>query len=64
MKKKFFMSTAFMLLLGGVAANAKPVDIYIITSCDEVYHITEIGDTVSEKELVEYVKYIEWSLCG
>ena len=64
MKKIFFMSTAFMLLLGGVTANAKPADIYIVTSCDEVYHVTEIGDTVGEKELKEYAKYIEWSLCG
>ena len=44
MKKKIFMSAALMLLLGGVSANAKAVDIDITTSCGAVHHISEIGD--------------------
>lgn len=44
MKKKIFMSAALMLLLGGVSANAKAVDGYIVTSCGEVYHFSEVGD--------------------
>ncbi len=48
MKKKIFMSAALMLLLGGVSANAKAVDGYIVTSCGEVYHFSEVGDKVSK----------------
>lgn len=64
MKKKIFMSAALMLLLGGVSANAKAVDIDITTSCGAVHHISEIGDNVSTKQLVRYAKYIESVYCG
>ncbi len=64
MKKKIFMSAALMLLLGGVSANAKAVDIDITTSCGAVHHISEIGDNVGTKQLVQYAEYIESVYCG
>lgn len=64
MKKKIFMSAALMLLLGGVSANAETVDGYIVTSCGEVYHFSEVGDKVSKKQLKEFAKYIDWVYCG
>lgn len=53
-----------MLLLGGVSANAKAVDIDITTSCGAVHHISEIGDNVGTKQLVQYAEYIESVYCG
>ena len=53
-----------MLLLGGVSANAKAVDYDIITSCGAVHHVSEIGDNVSTKQLVQYAKYIDSVYCG
>ena len=64
MQKKVLMSAALMLLLGGVSANAKAVDIDIKTSCGEVHHISEIGDNVSTEQLAEYAEYIDWVYCG
>lgn len=64
MKKKVLMSAALMLLLGGVSANAKAVDIDITTSCGAVHHVSEIGDNVSAKDLVEYAEYIDRVYCG
>ena len=64
MKKKIFMSAALMLLLGGVSANAKAVDIDITTSCGAVHHISVIGDNVGTKQLVQYAEYIESVYCG
>ena len=63
MKKKIFMSAALMLLLGGVSANAETVDGYIVTSCGEVYHFSEVGDKVSKKQMKEFAKYIDWVYC-
>ena len=63
-KKKIFMSAALMLLLGGVSANAETVDGYIVTSCGEVYHFSEVGDKVSKKQMKEFAKYIDWVYCG
>lgn len=64
MKKKVLMSAALMLLLGGVSANAKAVDYDIITSCGAVHHVSEIGDNVSTKQLVQYAKYLDSVYCG
>lgn len=64
MKKKIFMSTALMLLLGGVSANAKAVDGYIVTSCGEVYHFSEVGDKVSKTQMEDFAKYIDSVYCG
>lgn len=64
MKKKFFMSAALMLLLGGVSANARAVDMDIITSCGAVHHVSEIGDNVTVKQLAKFAKYIDSVYCG
>lgn len=64
MKKKIFMSAALMLLLGGVSANAKAVDIDITTSCGAVHHVSEIGDNVSAKQLLQYAEFIDEVYCG
>lgn len=64
MKKKIFMSAALMLLLGGVSANAKAVDFDITTSCGAVHHVSEIGDNISAKQLVQYTEFIDEVYCG
>jgi hypothetical protein len=64
MRKKIFMSAALMLLLGGVSANAKAVDGYIVTSCGEVYHFSEVGDKVSKTQMEDFAKYIDSVYCG
>lgn len=53
-----------MLLLGGVSANAKAVDGYIVTSCGEVYHFSEVGDKVSKTQMEDFAKYIDSVYCG
>lgn len=58
------MSAALMLLLGGVSANAKAVDGYIVTSCGEVYHFSEVGDKVSKTQMEDFAKYIDSVYCG
>ena len=64
MKKKIFMSAALMLLLGGVSANAKAVDGYIVTSCGEVDHFSEVGDKVSKTQMEDFANYIDSVYCG
>ena len=64
MKKKVLMSAALMLLLGGVSANAKAVDIDITTSCGTVHHVGEIGDNVTAKQIVDYAMYLDSVFCG
>lgn len=64
MKKKFLMSAALMLLLGGMSASAKAVDFDIDTSCGASHHVSEIGDNVTPKQLEEFIMYIDWVYCG
>nr|WP_295287479.1 hypothetical protein [uncultured Prevotella sp.] len=64
MKKKFLMSAALMLLLGGMSASAKAVDFDINTSCGASHHVSEIGDNVTPKQLEEFTMYIDWVYCG
>lgn len=64
MKKKFLMSAALMLLLGGMSASAKAVDFDINTSCGASHHVSEIGDNVTPKQLEEFIMYIDWVYCG
>ena len=64
MKKKFLMSAALMLLLGGMSASAKAVDFDINTSCGASHHVSDIGDNVTPKQLEEFTMYIDWVYCG
>jgi len=47
-----------------LASNAKKVDIIVHTSCGVSYKITEIGDTVTAKNLADYARKLDETFCG
>lgn len=52
-----------VLLFACMATYAKHVDITIITSCGYEYHISEVGDNITAKELVDFAEYIDYAFC-
>ena len=47
-----------------LASNAQRVDITVHTSCGIDYKITEIGDTVTAQDIVNYARELEKTFCG
>lgn len=60
------MSRFFLNICAFVSfvANAKPVNIEISTSCGVSYHVSEIGDNVTAKDMIKFAQYIDWAYCG
>ncbi len=61
MKKLLFVA---LFAVSCMAANAKRVDITIHTSCGIDYHIGEIGNNVTSKQLAAFVRHIDETFCG
>jgi hypothetical protein len=60
--KKFIATVLFAMVC--LASNAKIVDITVHTSCGVSYKITEIGDTVTAKDLADYARKLDEIFCG
>ena len=60
--KKFIATALFAMVC--LASNAKRVDITVHTSCGVSYKITEIGDTVTAKDLADYARKLDENFCG
>lgn len=51
-------------MLGCMSTYVKQVDITITTSCGYEYHVSEIGDNVTSKQMANFAEYIEYAFCG
>lgn len=51
-------------MLGCMSTYAKHVDITITTSCGYEYHVSEIEDNVTSKQMANFAEYIEYAFCG
>ena len=56
--------SVFVFMLGCMSTYAKHVDITINTSCGYKYHVSEIGDNVTSKQMANFAEYIEDAFCG
>lgn len=56
--------SVFVFMLGCMSTYAKHVDITITTSCGYEYHVSEIGDNVTGRQMVDFAEYIEYAFCG
>lgn len=60
---KKILATAFFATLC-LALNAKEVNYEIITSCGDVYKISEVGDDITIEDIVEFAIEIDNIFCG
>lgn len=60
--KKIIATALFAMVC--LASNAQRVDITVHTSCGIDYKITEIGDTVTAQDIVNYARELEKTFCG
>ena len=60
--KKIIATALFAMVC--LASNAQRVDITVHTSCWIDYKITEIGDTVTAQDIVNYARELEKTFCG
>lgn len=51
-------------MLGCTSTYVKHVDITITTSCGYEYHVSEIGDNVNSRQIIDFAEYIEYAFCG
>ena len=56
--------SVFVFMLGCMSTYVKHVDITITTSCGYEYHVSEIGDNVNGRQMVDFAEYIEYAFCG